>query len=115
MPAKLRPPADVLAELEETLAVVRVSESQIIGREQHFHGVCDYAAHTVHVDPRPFVIETLLHETLHARYPSWSERRVDKEADRLLSSMSTRTLNRWWRLYQAKKRTRKTPLSMDGD
>lgn len=115
MPAKLRHAAELLAEIEETLQTITVYESQLVSDAQHLHGLCDYGTHAVHIDPRPSVVEYLLHEALHARYPSWSERRVDREAVRLLSSMSTRTLNAWYRRYQRIKRTRARPVQVDED
>lgn len=115
MPAKLRPAADMLAELEETLAVVRVRETRLVADNEHVHGLCDYGSHTLHIDPRPAVLDTLLHEALHHRYPSWSERRVAKEATRLVCGMTDADVKRWWRIYQRAKRVSRRPLNLDAD
>ena len=116
MPAKKpRPIADVLAELEETLAVVRVRETRLVAVDEHVHGICDYGSHTLHIDPRPAILDTLLHEALHHRYPSWSERRVSNEAARLVCGMSTTDMRRWWRIYQRAKRVSRRPFNVDAD
>jgi hypothetical protein len=115
MPAKLRPPEQMLAELLDTLSVTRLYETRLVSAAEHVHGLCDYGTGAVHIDQRPGVVEVLIHELLHARYPSWSERRVDREAVRLLSSMSEADVARWWRVYLRLRRKRKTPLKLDED
>lgn len=58
----------------------------------------------IYIDPRPAILETLVHELLHRRKPQWSERRVTREARLLLSKMSDGDMARWWRRYAAVKR-----------
>lgn len=58
----------------------------------------------IYIDPRPAIIETLFHELTHRRRPRWSERRVTKESQRILSKMSDDDLATWWRRYQKAKR-----------
>lgn len=58
----------------------------------------------VYIDPRPAILETLLHELLHRRKPRLSERTVDATAKRLLLCMDPATLQRWWRKYQSVKK-----------
>lgn len=110
MPAKVRPVADMLAELEETLSTVTVAESRIVSATHFLDGYYDYGTHTVHIDPRYALTDVLLHELLHARYPSWSERRVSREGRRLMTSLTERQLRRWVRLYQKARTVRKTPV-----
>lgn len=58
----------------------------------------------IYIDPRPAILETLVHELLHRRKPRWSERRVSQEARTLLSKMGDTELALWWRRYNAIKR-----------
>jgi hypothetical protein len=62
----------------------------------------------------PYVVETLCHELLHRRYPSWSERRVDREAFRLVSGMTRQQLQAWYRRYNRVKRHRR-PIDTDDE
>jgi hypothetical protein len=115
MPAKApRPIADVLAELAEELARGKVYEGALLSKRLIVHGLCDYETGAVHVDPVPHVTEVLLHELLHRRWPSWSERRVDREATRLVSGMTRQQLQVWYRRYQKAKRHRR-PIDTDDE
>lgn len=59
---------------------------------------------SIYIDPRPAIIETLVHELLHRRKPRWRERRVTREARRLLSRMGETELQTWWVRYQRVRR-----------
>jgi hypothetical protein len=115
MPVKPpRPVADVLEELAEELARGKVYEGALLSKGFITYGICDYGTGAVHVDPIPFVVETLAHELLHRRYPSWSERRVDREAHRLVSGMTRQQLQTWYRRFQKVKKHRR-PLQTDDE
>lgn len=58
----------------------------------------------VYIDPRPAVLETLLHELLHRRKPRLSERTVTQSARQLVGHMDEVTKQRWWRRYQRVKK-----------
>jgi hypothetical protein len=58
----------------------------------------------IYIDPRPAILETLLHELTHRRKPRWGERRVTHEARRLAVRMDEATKARWWRAYNKIKR-----------
>ena len=61
----------------------------------------------VYIDPRPAIIETLIHELIHRRKRQWGERRVTREARRLLYTMADQDLARWWARYnRTKKKSR---------
>ena len=68
------------------------------------------AGENVYVDPRPAILETLIHELLHRRFRTWSEKRVTHEANHLARSMDEATKQRWWRAYQ---RTKKKSRPVD--
>jgi len=55
----------------------------------------------IYIDPRPAILETLVHELLHRRKPRWSERRVTREARTILSKMADAELAQWWKRYRA--------------
>lgn len=58
----------------------------------------------IYIDPRPAILETLVHELLHRRKPRWAERRVNREARRILSKMTEEEIALWYRRYNAIKR-----------
>lgn len=58
----------------------------------------------VYVDPRPAILETVIHELLHRRYPRMRERAVAENARRLLGGMDEQTKRRWFRAYNRIKR-----------
>lgn len=66
----------------------------------------------IYIDPRPAILETLVHELLHRRKPTWGERRVDREAKRILCKMTEQDLALWWRRYQRFKR-KSRPVVID--
>jgi hypothetical protein len=93
----------MLAELREEFDRGRVYEGTLLAKDAFVYGLCDHASGAVIVDPVPFTVEVLLHELLHRRYPSWSERRVEHEAVRLTSSLTRRQMMHWYRRFQAVK------------
>lgn len=70
--------------------------------EFHLDGL--QSGQRVYIDPRPSILETLLHELIHRRHPRLGERTVERRARQLLSSMSDQTKARWWSAYQRTKR-----------
>ena len=68
----------------------------------------------IYIDPRPAILETLMHELLHRRKPRWSERRVLRDSRRILSKMSDEDVAVWWRRYQKAKRKGK-PIDVEDE
>jgi hypothetical protein len=114
MPAKARPVEEMLAELEEEAQRGKVYEATLTAKAAIVYGLCDYGTGAVIVDPVPHLVEIFAHELLHRRYPSWSERRVDREAQRLVSHMTRPQLQAWYRRFQRMKRKRR-PIDIDED
>lgn len=54
----------------------------------------------VYIDPRPLIIEAVLHELLHRLKPRWSEGRVRREALALVARMEEADKRRWWAAYR---------------
>jgi hypothetical protein len=61
----------------------------------------------IYIDPRPAILETLLHELLHRLKPSWGEQRVTKEAHRLMVQMDETAKRQWWLAYKRIKKFRR--------
>lgn len=115
MPAKRRPALEMLDELSETMLVVHVVEARLQGdtRDEQLHGLCDYGRHTVYIDPVPSIVSTLIHELVHARWPSWSERRVERESTRVFIAMDAAAIDRWFRAYEKARRKAKRPVAVN--
>jgi hypothetical protein len=102
-------PAELLDELSAEMRRGNVSEAELLDPFYHLDGFCDYGTRRVYVNPRPSVVETLLHELTHRRWPAWSERRVYRESRRVLATMSHADVAKWYRAYQAAVRRHKRP------
>ncbi len=102
-----------LADMQQELEKGRITEGDL--RDPHFHldGYFDGGSQRVYVNPRPSVVEILCHELLHRRYPAWSERRVDREAKRLVAIMSPSQVDAFYRQYQLLVRRRKRPKKVE--
>lgn len=99
----------MLSECWAELGRGRIVEATVHAPDCHVDGLTVFPDY-IYINPAPAIIETLLHELLHRRWPHWSERRVDREAKRLLSHMSSANVAKWYRQYQRAKRTRKRPV-----
>ena len=53
----------------------------------------------VYIDPRPAILETVIHELLHRLRPKLSERTVSITARNFAVQMDEATKTRWWRSY----------------
>jgi len=99
-------PHERLAELAIELQNGKVVEARLQGEGIHVAGLCDYGSQIIYIDPRPAIVETLLHELLHRRWPHWTERRVLQEERRLLRHMTPQEVSKWFKAYTKAKRTR---------
>ena len=115
--AKLRPAGEMLEELEEQLGQTRVYEARLRKNGSlHLDGLCEGGpTGAVWINPRPAIVETLLHELIHRRWPTWGETRVDLEARRLLTALDDTGIDKWYRAYQRAKRLTKRTNGMDED
>jgi hypothetical protein len=103
--------AQLLEELREEFTRGRIIEARLDDPVLHLDGLKD--GESVIVDPAPSIVETLLHELLHRRYPSWCERRVDSEAKRALQGMTQAQLTGWYKRYQRAKRVARRPVHVE--
>jgi hypothetical protein len=93
MPPDLK--AEVWAELK---AGQRIREAYLSHDTEHLDGLCEGGLVTV--NPVPSVVETCAHEILHRIRPRWGERRVYREARKLLASMGDTEVRKWYRTFQ---------------
>lgn len=91
-----------LPELYDELKRGRIYECSLRDKRWRLDGLQD--GESIYIDPRPSIIETLLHELLHRRCPRWGERRVTREARLMIVRMDDAALAFWWRAYQRQKR-----------
>lgn len=111
---KYRPADDMLADLEQELARGRVIEAPLRkDGPHHLEGLYDSGTGIIRVNPRPAVVECLLHELVHRRYPQWSEWRVQREGRRLLTALDDAGVDKWYRAYQKAKRVSKKRVGLD--
>ena len=66
----------------------------------------------IYIDPRPAILETLIHELIHRRHPRFSEKKVTTEARRLLLKMSEADKATWWRRYIKVRKMGRTVVEM---
>ena len=59
---------------------------------------------SIYVDPRPAILETVIHELIHRRKPRMGERRVGQMARLLVVRMDEATKRKWWLAYRRVKR-----------
>lgn len=67
---------------------------------------------SIYVDPRPAILETLIHELIHRRKPRLGERAVTTAARLLVVRMDEATKARWFRAYNRIKR-KSVPVEID--
>ena len=104
---------DLAVELKAELRKGGIHEAHLDAKGWHLDGLCDHASGQVYVDPAPSIVESLLHEVIHRRFPRWGEKRVDATAKRLLRSMNSHQVRWWYRQFQARKTTLTTPVNAD--
>ena len=59
-----------------------------LGWSEKSYGLCDYENNVIYINICYSVASTLIHEFLHARYPSLSESKVEKLEKKILESLS---------------------------
>ncbi len=75
-------------------------------RRQHIHGLC--SGKEVIVNPVPSTVDTICHELIHRLHPRWGEKRVWREARRLVRDLSDDEAKKWYRTYQRVARKART-------
>ena len=91
-------PADQLEELMDELSRGRIYECSLRSESWQHDGLL--SGEQIYIDPRPQVLEAVLHELLHRRKPRLTERSVTKAARDLVTAMDEGTKQRWWKAYK---------------
>jgi hypothetical protein len=92
----------LLDDLWDELQRGRIYECSLRSTSEQIEGLQE--GEVIYIDPRPAILETLLHELTHRRKPRWSERTVTNHARRLALRMDELTKAKWWRAYNKVKR-----------
>lgn len=99
-----------LADLRDELARGKVYECSLRDSRWQIDGLQD--GECIYIDPRPAVLETLVHELAHRRHPRMGERAVTRAARKLVGSMTEQEKASWWRAYNRVKRKGR-PVEVD--
>ena len=62
---------DLLAAITVEFSKGRIFEAPIVGSKDHVEGLCNWESGEVTVNPSVSVVDTLVHELLHRRFPKW--------------------------------------------
>jgi hypothetical protein len=102
----------LIGHITDELGKGRIVEASIVGSRDHIEGLCNWETREVTVNPSVSVVDTLIHELLHRRFPTWTEERVRIETWRVMRSMSHADVRGWYRKYKllAKRKTRPVRL-----
>jgi len=73
----------------------------------HLEGMCNHGNQHITINPKVSIVSTLLHELIHRRYPTWSERRVRREEKRALQQLSQQDVLTWHGRYRRAVRKRR--------
>lgn len=91
-----------LDDLWDELRRGKVYECSLRSKSWQHDGLLD--GQYIYVDPRPAILETLIHELMHRRKPRLGERRVTQAARLLVVRMDEATKRKWWQAYLRVKR-----------
>ncbi len=100
----------LLDDLEDEMGRGRVYECSLRSGQWQMDGLKD--GEKIYIDPRPAILETLVHELLHRRKPRWGERKVTVTARNLVVRMDEGTKAKWWARYNRIKR-KSRPVNID--
>ena len=101
---------DRLREVAIELGKGRIYEATLLDPTHHLEGLCDQATQSITINPKVSVVDSLIHELLHRRYPAWSERRVLLETRKLMGRLSHHDVTVWYQRYRRAVRKRR-PVS----
>lgn len=106
--AKRHPAAVLIDELTHELDRGFIYEATLITDDgAHLEGLCNHENQHITINPQVPIVAVLLHELIHRRYPTWSERRVRREEKRALQQLSQQDIQTWFRRYRRAVRKRR--------
>ena len=80
-----------LGGIYDELSKGRVEERPIVEQTPHrrqIYGYCHDRTGDIAINPVPSMLDTLIHELFHRRFPHWSERYVKQQTTLLIRSLS---------------------------
>jgi hypothetical protein len=93
-------PQKLLLEVMAKLGEVRVKERFIPGDTVGEIVYGQYLSNgTVEINPVPAIVDTVIHECIHALHPDWSESSVKRMTTRLFHRLSEEELRTIYRVY----------------
>lgn len=103
----------LISEITDELGKGLIFEAPIVGsRTDHIEGLCNWESGEVTVNPSVSVVDTLVHELLHRRFPKWSEERVRMETWRVMSKLSPGDVQAWYRKYKRMAKRKRGPVRL---
>ena len=100
-----------LDDLWDELARGRIYECSLRSDSWQHDGILD--GEIIYIDPRPAILETVLHELMHRRHPRMGERAVFQLARLFVVRMDESAKQKWWAAYRRVKR-RSRPKDIEG-
>jgi hypothetical protein len=100
----------LLDDLEDELRRGRIYECSLRSSRWQHDGLQD--GENIYIDPRPAILETVLHELIHRRRPRLNERTVTILARNLAVKMDEPMKAKWWAAYNRVKKRRR-PVVVD--
>jgi hypothetical protein len=104
--------AALLVAIEGEFEKGQIFEAPIVGSKDHIEGLCNWESGDVTVNPSVSVVDTLVHELLHRRFPRWSEERVRVETWRVMKQLSPDDVQHWYRKYKRSAKRRRGPVRL---
>lgn len=102
----------LMVAMREEFASGRIYQAEISSDGELVEGLYEPSSGSIYVDEAPNLVDTLIHELLHRRYPRWGEARVSRTAHNLVSAMSDEERRGWYRAF--KRRAKKCrPVKVD--
>jgi hypothetical protein len=100
--------SSILGELAHEMDRGLIYEATLVTDDgSRLEGLCNHDNQHITIDPKVSIVAVLLHELIHRRYPSWSERRVRREERKALLALSPQDIHTWYRRYKRAVRKRR--------
>lgn len=91
-----------------------IFEAPIFGaNNEHIEGLCNWETQNITVNPSVSVVDTLVHELLHRRFPKWSEDRVRMHTWRVMRSLTQQDVQKWYRRYKRHAKKKRVVLTKE--
>src|SRR5690349_19079070 len=104
--------SSLIAAITEEMGKGQIFEAPIVGSKDHVEGLCNWESGDITVNPAPSVVDTLIHELLHRRFPKWSEERVRVETWRIIRTLSAADVQALPTKYKRIAKRRRKPVRL---